>query len=275
MSDEPGQVLLIDQDGNWLRAARSALSGAGCEVHTAQQLSTAHDRLRNEQFDLILVDLKEAEQGRGDFHQLAELQASRGGKTVVLFATELTSEKVSSFLGLGADDCLDKPYDLSALVTLVQEQLATVPDSIASSQGERQQPLDRPAKVLIVEDEPDWSKRLSRYLSRDADQYVIQCAGDYAAAKIMVEESDLDVIILDLRLIENSEDFQGMQLLELLRKGGPTVSVVVVSAYGTVAHVKDGFQLYNISAYLSKQSFSPDRFRAAVRRAARQRRRKA
>jgi DNA-binding response OmpR family regulator len=178
---------------------------------------------------------------------------------------------VSSLFGLGADDCLDKPYNLAELVTLVRQEIATLPTPSAPSHDQEQQPLEWPAKVLIVEDEPDWNKRLARYLQRAPDRYAIQSANDYATARRMLEEPDLDVVILDLRLIENSADFQGMQLLELLREKGPAVAVVVVSAYGTVAHIKDGFQLYNISAYLSKQSFSPDRFRAAVRRAARQR----
>lgn len=275
MEDRPRQVLLIDEDAEWLRTAKGALSETGYQVRTAQVPNAACEHSQEERFDLVLVDLKTAEQEASDFRRIAEIQRGKGGKVVVLFATELTSEKVSSLFSQGADDCLDKPYDLSGLVDLVDEQLAAELPVDEPSRDDNGQQLDQPVKVLIVEDEADWSKRLARYLERDSQQYVIRCADDYVTARSMLEEVDLDVVILDLRLIENSEDFQGMQLLELLHQRGPAVSVIVVSAYGTVAHVKDGFQVYNISAYLSKQTFSPDRFRRAVRRAAHQCRRKA
>jgi DNA-binding response OmpR family regulator len=265
--------MIIDEDVIWLNAARSALSEAGYDVQTVEALGTAWATVQNTSFDLILVDLKKAEQEASDFRQVAQLQIIRGGKSIVLFATELTSEKVSSLFGLGADDCLDKPYNMVELVTLVREQIVTLPTPSETSQGQEQQPSEQPAKVLIIEDEPDWSKRLARYLQRTPDRYALQSAGDYATARSMLTELDLDIVILDLRLIENSEDFQGMQLLELLRRKKKMVSVIVVSAYGTVAHVKDGFQLYNISAYLSKQSFNPDQFLAAVQRAVCQRQR--
>ena len=57
---------------------------------------------------------------------------------------------------------------------------------------------DRPARVLIVEDEPDLREAIVAYLSLDA--VAISGVGSLAQAQSWCEANDFDVLILDLGL---------------------------------------------------------------------------
>ncbi|MBN1660622.1 MAG: response regulator [Anaerolineae bacterium] len=268
MDSEPRRLLLIHEDVDWLRSARVALGCAAYGVEVAGAWSSAYDLVQSQPFGLILVDMKSAMQDMDSFGRVARLQAAGNGRTVVLCGTELTPDAVAPFFSMGAHDCLDKPYDLGQLVDLVKQQLHMTAIPRVPDKGDPATQPQRPARILIVEDEADWRRRLAGYLQVEPDAYSVETAGDPRTAAQNLAEKQFDVVVLDLRLFEYSEDFEGMQLLKLLREKERSVAVVVVSAYGTVTHVKDGFQLYSICAYLSKQSFSPAEFRTQVKRAA-------
>jgi DNA-binding NtrC family response regulator len=245
-------ILLIGDELNWLGFAKSVFSQARYAVKTTQDVTSGWELLQDEEFELVLVDLKRVEKEETVFQKAAELQTDRNHRIVVMFPTELTPEKVGAVFKLGAHDCVDKQYDQSGLLAIVQKQLA-----------------ESPTAVLIIEDDDDWRKRLVRYLSTEPQQYQIQSIGDYSLATGMLRESDFDVIILDLRLVEDGDNFEGMRLLNLLKD--KPVAVIIVSAHGTVEHIRDAFKLYGIYDYMPKQHFDPDRYRQAVQEATRQR----
>ncbi len=258
-------ILFIDDEPTWLDSARRILSEAGHVIETTSSVPDGWELLQNESFDLVLADLKKVGLEEATFRDMTQLQTKRGHRVAVMFPTELTTEKTSTIFELGAHDCIDKPYDTSKLLDLVQEQLAK---EVALS-AYAQEPLEkRSASILIIEDDRDWSNRLERYLSQEPCQYQIKIADGYDVAAKMLRENNFDLIVLDLRLIDSSENFEGMELLGLLKD--KTASVIIVSAYGKVEHVKDGFGIHGISGYIPKQYFDPDEYRQAVRKAIRQ-----
>jgi two-component system, cell cycle response regulator DivK len=86
----------------------------------------------------------------------------------------------------------------------------------------------RPQKtVLVVEDDP-WIRSLMADLLAGEGYAVVQ-ASDGKAGLEMAEESDPDVILLDLAMPEKS----GLDVLHELKSSKPTrdIPVIVVSAY--------------------------------------------
>lgn len=58
-----------------------------------------------------------------------------------------------------------------------------------------------------------------------------------------------------------------MDLLEFLQKENREIPVIVVSAYGTVDHVRNGFKIYNLYDYFSKQHFDRHKYQKSVKQA--------
>ncbi|MEM1041749.1 MAG: LytTR family DNA-binding domain-containing protein [Bacteroidota bacterium] len=119
-------------------------------------------------------------------------------------------------------------------------------------------PLDRPLRVLIVDDEPPARKRLARLLKgQDGFETAGECAnGREALDAIGAEQPDL--VLLDVQMPELS----GLEVLEALDPETMPV-VVFVTAYDQ--HALRAFELHAVD-YLLKP-FDDERFEVAIGRA--------
>lgn len=243
------QVILVDNRSEWLDFGRNVLAEAGYAVQTAQAAADAVNFLEGNRLILTIIDSLTIQEHEASFRRFLQAQSRTRHRVVAAFSTALTPDNAADLFKLGAHDCVDKPYDKTGLLTLVEQQIA---ESIA--------------KVLIVEDEEDWRKRLVRYLS--GEPYRIEVASDYPSALGLLREQSFDAVVLDLRLVEEDDrNFEGMELLRLLREKDQNVAIIIVSAYGTVEYVREGFKIHGILDYVPKQSFAPDKYRQVVREA--------
>ncbi|MBL9173612.1 MAG: response regulator [Verrucomicrobiales bacterium] len=92
-------------------------------------------------------------------------------------------------------------------------------------------------RVLIVDDDVPFRERLARAL----EQRGISCgvAADGAGAVRWVEEHDLDGVVLDLRM----PAYSGLDLLAALVRRRPGLSVVLLTAYGSIATALEAVRL--------------------------------
>ncbi len=120
-----------------------------------------------------------------------------------------------------------------------------------------------PARILLVDDEPDMLENCSRILSRQGHTCVIAANGREALA--ILERERPDLLVTDLKMPE----MDGMALLRHAHEMDPTLPVIMLTAFATiesaVAAVKEG-----AFDYLPKD-FSVDQLRVAVERALRHR----
>jgi DNA-binding NtrC family response regulator len=86
-----------------------------------------------------------------------------------------------------------------------------------------------PGRILIVDDEKDMLVLLQRIISEDTDHEVVT-ETDPSRALELFKEKPFDMVITDLKMPK----MDGIQLLEGVRKAGPHVSVVIMTAYGTI-----------------------------------------
>ena len=118
-------------------------------------------------------------------------------------------------------------------------------------------------KVLIVDDYADWREMLSGLLEREGHR--VETAGTMEAALAYIDQNkDLDLVILDIRLIEtedNNED--GMQLLAEIRKRLSFTRVIMVTGYGTMETQRKAFKQFQAFDFFSKAQFDSDEFRHA------------
>ena len=118
-------------------------------------------------------------------------------------------------------------------------------------------------KVLIVDDYADWREMLSGLLEREGHR--VETMGTMVAALAYIDKNkDLDLVILDIRLIEtedNNED--GMQLLAEIRKRLSFTRVIMVTGYGTMETQRKAFKEFQAFDFFSKEQFDSDEFRHA------------
>jgi DNA-binding response OmpR family regulator len=101
-------------------------------------------------------------------------------------------------------------------------------------------------RILVVDDEPQIREMLSMYFSRHG--YDTAIAGDTAETLRIVNDSKVDVVVLDIGLAE--ED--GLKLLEKLKSDHPALRVIMLTGMGFVEDLLQEAQQKGADGYVSK-----------------------
>jgi CheY-like chemotaxis protein len=84
--------------------------------------------------------------------------------------------------------------------------------------------------ILVVEDDPQWQMIYEELL--DSEKYLLEIVGSKAEAERKLGESDFDVAIIDLRLVDSDLDNKdGLEVVRLLRELHAPTQVIVKSGY--------------------------------------------
>lgn len=120
-ADRP-RILIIDDDRAFRVGTRALLQDEGYSVDAVGDGDEGLRRLAEEEFELVLLDLKMA--GRGGLSVLEEIRR-RGSSVPVLMLTGFGSvDSAVQALKLGADDYITKPADNQALRSKIRVILA-------------------------------------------------------------------------------------------------------------------------------------------------------
>jgi DNA-binding NtrC family response regulator len=125
-------------------------------------------------------------------------------------------------------------------------------------------------KVLVVDDYSDWRDLLCGMLEREG--LSVESAASLEEALAYIDENkDLDLVILDIRLVEaeeNNED--GMRLLAEIRNRLSFTRVIMVTGYGTMETQRKAFRDFQAFDFFSKAQFDSEEFRRAFQEAVEQ-----
>ncbi len=86
------------------------------------------------------------------------------------------------------------------------------------------------ARLLIVDDEVDMLQGLKRLLGYELSAVEILTAARARQALALLRQEPLDLVLLDIRMPE----MDGLQLLEALRQEDPELTVIMMTAYGSI-----------------------------------------
>jgi DNA-binding NtrC family response regulator len=121
MSEKP-RILIIDDDRAFRVGTGALLADEGYEVDAEPGGDAGLDRLRQERYDMVLLDLRM--QGRTGLSVLEELRGSGNDVPVLMLTGFATVDSAVHALKLGADDYLTKPCDNALLRTKIKTVLA-------------------------------------------------------------------------------------------------------------------------------------------------------
>jgi len=122
-------------------------------------------------------------------------------------------------------------------------------------------------KILIVEDYTDWRELLSGMLMREGHD-VQTASGLQEARELIRNHKDLDLAILDIRLVETDESNEdGLQLLADIYKNQEFTRVIMISGHGTMEKQRKAFREFRAFDFFRKEQFDSEEFRRGVHEA--------
>ncbi len=88
--------------------------------------------------------------------------------------------------------------------------------------------MNKPAHILIIDDEPIVGERLKAFLSKDG--YRVEIFVDPREALGRLEREHFDIVVSDIRMGEVS----GIQIMEWVVERSPKSLVVIITGYATL-----------------------------------------
>lgn len=119
---ERPRILIIDDDRAFRVGTGALLTDEGYDVDAAASGDEGLERLVQEPYELVLLDLKM--EGRSGLSVLEEIRRSGSGVPVLMLTGYGTVDTAVQALKLGADDYITKPCDNQALRTKIRVVLA-------------------------------------------------------------------------------------------------------------------------------------------------------
>lgn len=114
------KILIVEDDKNILNTLTYYLQNEGFSVKTAQNIHKAIDIIKNEQFNIVLLDITLPDGNGYDFYKKLKEKSN----TPVIFLTALDEEKdIVKGFDLGADDYITKPFNPLELIARVKSNV--------------------------------------------------------------------------------------------------------------------------------------------------------
>ncbi len=88
--------------------------------------------------------------------------------------------------------------------------------------------MNRPARIIVIDDEPIVGERLKPFLEKDG--LVVEIFSDPKKALARLEEGGFDIVVTDIRMGE----VNGVQIMEHVVSSAPESIVVIITGYATI-----------------------------------------
>ena len=115
-----GRILVVDDEPQIRRVLRTSLSAQGYEVHDAKTGEEALGALRDQRFDLVLLDMNML--GMGGLETCREIRNTSEVAIIMLTVRATEQDKVAA-LDAGADDYITKPFGMPELMARIRAAL--------------------------------------------------------------------------------------------------------------------------------------------------------
>lgn len=161
-------ILLVDDDLDILSALKILLVPEGYGVNLCQTPSSALAAIKKMQFDLVLMDLNyslDTTSGEEGLTLIADIRKLEDDLPIVVMTGWATVEVAVSTMQNGANDFVQKPWDIERLISIINNQLKLASSEKNSQRLTQQnqllqQRLDSEFKGEIISQSPVMQKAL-------------------------------------------------------------------------------------------------------------------
>jgi DNA-binding response OmpR family regulator len=202
MTAQSPRILIVDDEADTCENLSDILTDAGFRVDTAQDGFAALALVRQNHYDIALLDLKmPGMDGLELYRRIREISAG----TVAIVVTAYTgSDTAQTVLAAGAWRIMPKPVNVGGLLGLVATALDT--------------PL-----VLVVDDDRELCDNLWDLL-RERD-YRVHLAHDVSQAERALKQNRFHVVLIDMKLPAGD----GLAVLHSLRRADKEARAVLIT----------------------------------------------
>ncbi len=124
-----GKILIVDDEPQIRRVMKTALTAEQYVAVGAKSAAEAYERLRQERFDLVLLDVNMP--GESGLEACAQIRSTSEIAIIMLTVRNTDADKIAA-LDAGADDYVTKPFSMPELLARIRANLRRVPYSTAS-----------------------------------------------------------------------------------------------------------------------------------------------
>ena len=117
--DIKADVLLVDDEEQFLKVLSKRLEGRGMKVDTSTSGEDALNRVHGKEFDAIILDL--AMPGMSGIETLKRIRSENPDVQIIMLTGHGTVEKGIEAMKAGAVDFLEKPADLNKIMEKISE----------------------------------------------------------------------------------------------------------------------------------------------------------
>jgi two-component system KDP operon response regulator KdpE len=126
-----GKILIVDDEPQIRRVLKTALSAEGYVVEDAKSALESLDKLRQDRFDLVLLDINMP--GMTGLEACPDIRRNSDIAIIMLTVKNSEREKIAA-LDAGADDYVTKPFSMPELLARIRANMRRVPSSTAGGQ---------------------------------------------------------------------------------------------------------------------------------------------
>jgi two-component system, NtrC family, response regulator HydG len=200
-------ILIVDDNVSLDRTMSFILERKGYSVTIAESGEQALERVREQPFDLIFLDIQMPLMNGTE--ACKAIKAIRPGAAVVMMTAYAVEDLVNEALQSGARAVLYKPVDVEKLIDLVE-----------AATDDRNGGL-----ILIVDDDDGACATLKKVLVRE--QFKVGVAHTGEAALQLAAERAYDVVLIDMKL----PTINGLETYLRLHKINPQAVAVMMTGY--------------------------------------------
>ena len=246
------RALVIDDNASSRRVLGEMMSGWGMQTITSENGLEALSELRQAvedgtPFDVVLADMGMSEM---DGFALAERicgQPQAARSTLIMHTTPLLAAMEERVRKLGVSAVLFKPISEAELQRAVLASMGVAIEAPLHVNG-AQRPV-RPLRILVAEDNPVNQHVTSSFLSSRGHH--VRMVSDGAQAVAAVEDSEFDVILMDVQMPEMDGFEATARIRALQRDSGRRTPIVALTARAMKGD-EEKCLLGGMDAYLSK-----------------------
>ncbi|MDI6802369.1 MAG: response regulator [Bacteroidota bacterium] len=119
---EKSKILVVDDEDTLRTVLSQELKGEGYEVETAADGLLALDAIKQNNFDLVLLDIKMP--NMDGFEVLKYIKQNHKDLKIIMLTGFADLKNAIESKKLGAEDFVSKPYDLVDLLTTIERVLS-------------------------------------------------------------------------------------------------------------------------------------------------------
>jgi len=245
-------VLVVDDNDMNRDLLSRRMELEGYHVAAASGGKQALDILRQERFDLMLLDLMMPEMDGFEVLTQLKADASHSNMPVMMITADNDVESVKRCIKLGAVDYIVKPINMAVLKSRAWGHIAKANQQQTLNSAGKLNFATEGARILAVDDIELNRALLANRLSKVG--YIVKTAESADAALRVLGMEVIHLMLLDLMM----PDVDGFQLLEQLRKNPrfAHLPVIILSGEDSSESMTRGLAL-GADDYVVKPFYAP------------------